>query len=125
MRVGMRDCDCVPVFCVKLGLGLLPLLDQFRPTLQMGGLFPPRHTTCQCTCGSWYPLLVSGCLPGPGPLGSDPWALSDLCLGSDVSQGLWVHGWICSGVDSGRRGLWARRCSSLGFLHCGSRVVPL
>ncbi|MEQ2219950.1 hypothetical protein ILYODFUR_000374 [Ilyodon furcidens] len=33
--------------------------------------------------------------------------------------------WICSGKDGCRRDLWARRCSSLGLLHCGCWVVPL
>ncbi|MEQ2178020.1 hypothetical protein GOODEAATRI_009681 [Goodea atripinnis] len=28
-------------------------------------------------------------------------------------------------VDSCRRGLWARRCGSLGLLHCRCWVVPL
>ncbi|KAK5617599.1 hypothetical protein CRENBAI_003144 [Crenichthys baileyi] len=39
--------------------------------------------------------------------------------------GLWVHGWICSGVDGCRRDLWALRCSSPGLLHCRCWVVPL
>ncbi|MEQ2230304.1 hypothetical protein ILYODFUR_027850 [Ilyodon furcidens] len=38
---------------------------------------------------------------------------------------LWVHGWICSGIDSCRKGLWARCCSSLGLQPCGCWVVPL
>ncbi|MED6262531.1 hypothetical protein ATANTOWER_021187 [Ataeniobius toweri] len=40
-------------------------------------------------------------------------------------SGLWFHGWFCCSVDSCRQGLWARRCSSVGLLHCGSWVVPL
>ncbi|MEQ2247614.1 hypothetical protein ILYODFUR_011076 [Ilyodon furcidens] len=90
---------CVPVFCVRLGLGLLPLLDQFRlpikygayslpPTLPAGGWFlcllvylwfSVSGTGCFGVCR----LTPGGCLPGPGP-----WALLGLCLESDVSRGL-------------------------------------
>ncbi|MED6239164.1 hypothetical protein ATANTOWER_002841 [Ataeniobius toweri] len=60
-------------------------------------------------------LLVAACRV------LDPWARSGLCLGMICPgvSGLWVHGWICSGVDGCRRGPWARRCISLGLLHCG------
>ncbi|MEQ2282002.1 hypothetical protein AMECASPLE_036048 [Ameca splendens] len=102
-------------------------------------LFPPRLTyllvvgvsACRCTCGSRYPglgaLMCAGSLPVAACWGLDPWALSGLCLGNDMSRGLglWLHGWICSGIESCRRGLWARCFSSLGLLHCGCWVVPL
>ncbi|MED6253361.1 hypothetical protein ATANTOWER_027546 [Ataeniobius toweri] len=71
--------------------------------------------------------VCAGSLPVAACQGLDPWALSGLCLGSDMFRvsGLWVHGWIYSGVDGCRRGLWARRCSSLELLQCGYSVVPM
>ncbi|MEQ2289067.1 hypothetical protein AMECASPLE_029328 [Ameca splendens] len=79
MRVGMCDCDCVPVFCVRLGLGLLPPLDQFRPPIKCGAYFlpttlpacgwclcPPMQAGCFGVCC----LIPGGCLLEPGPLGS-------------------------------------------------------
>ncbi|MEQ2300841.1 hypothetical protein AMECASPLE_029973 [Ameca splendens] len=52
--------------------------------------------------------------------GLDPWTLLGLCLRSDMCRGLGSLGpWL------DLQGLWARRCSSLGLLHCGCWVVPL
>ncbi|MEQ2233373.1 hypothetical protein ILYODFUR_021072 [Ilyodon furcidens] len=122
--------------CVRLGLGLLPLLDQFRPPIKCGAYSLTPHylpvvgvSARRCTCSSQYlgmgALVCAGSLPVSACRGLDPWTLSGLCLGSDVSWGLWVHGWICSAIDGCRRGLWARHCSSLRLLHCGCWVVPL
>ncbi|MEQ2224203.1 hypothetical protein ILYODFUR_005120 [Ilyodon furcidens] len=70
MMVG--SCVC---FCVSLGLGLLPLLDQFRPPIKCGGV-------CFGVCR----LTPSGCLLGRGPPGS---------VGPDVPQGLRSRGpWL-------------------------------
>ncbi|MEQ2221025.1 hypothetical protein ILYODFUR_011518 [Ilyodon furcidens] len=94
----MCDCDCVPVFCARLSLGLLPLLDQFRPPIKCGAYFLPATLSAggSCPCllvylwfsvsgaGCFGVLTPGGCLPGPGPLDSGP----------EVS-GLWVYGWIC------------------------------
>ncbi|KAK5612544.1 hypothetical protein CRENBAI_012029, partial [Crenichthys baileyi] len=81
------------------------------------------------TRGSWYlglgTLVCAGSFPVAACRGLDSWALSGLCLGSDMSWGLWVHGWICPGCSRLPAGLWARRCSALGVLHCGCWVVPL
>ncbi|MED6285976.1 hypothetical protein CHARACLAT_001058 [Characodon lateralis] len=47
---------------------------------------------CQCTCGSRCPglgaLVCTGSLPVAACRSLDPWALSGLCLGSDMSLGL-------------------------------------
>ncbi|MED6255336.1 hypothetical protein ATANTOWER_008096, partial [Ataeniobius toweri] len=113
----------------RLGLGLLPLLDQF----------PPRYTTCR-----WLVSLPAGVLVVLGVqawvlwcvLAHSRWLLAGawtpgLCRASAWGvicpgfSGLWVHGWICSDIDGCRRGLWAHCCSSLGLLHCGCWVVPL
>ncbi|MEQ2302912.1 hypothetical protein AMECASPLE_011518 [Ameca splendens] len=53
--------------------------------------------------------------------------LSSICCGvaSPEVSGLWVLGWICSGVDSCQQGLGDRLYSSLGLLHSGSCVVSL
>ncbi|MED6246888.1 hypothetical protein ATANTOWER_025578 [Ataeniobius toweri] len=112
-----------------LGLELLPLLDQL----------PPRHTACR-----WLESLPAGVLVVLGVRGRvlwcglahSRWLLAGawppgLCRASAWGVvcpgvlGLWVHGWICSGVDGCRRGLWTRRCGSLGLLHCRCWVVPL
>ncbi|MED6281216.1 hypothetical protein CHARACLAT_018980 [Characodon lateralis] len=122
----------------QLGLGLLPLLDQFRPLSNVGPIPSPPHYLpvigisapgvlvvlgirgwvlwCVLAHSRW--LLAGAWTPGLGR--AYDWGV--ICPG--VSD-LWVHCWICSGVDGCRRGLWARRCSSLGLLHCGCWVVSL
>ncbi|MED6275458.1 hypothetical protein CHARACLAT_026756 [Characodon lateralis] len=145
MRVGMCDCDCMCLFFVSgwvLNCSLSWI--SLGPKSNVGPISSPSHylpvvgvSARWCTvvlrplvyCGSPFPgldalvcaasLLVAACR------GLDPWALSGLCLGSNMSRGLWVNGWICSGVDSYRRGLWALHCISLGPPHCGCWVVPL
>ncbi|MEQ2298825.1 hypothetical protein AMECASPLE_009302 [Ameca splendens] len=76
-RVGMCD-------CVRLGIGWLPLLDQFRPPIKCGAYFLPSTLTAGGWCRSppvylWFSvsgrfgvcrLTPGGCLPWPGPLGS-------------------------------------------------------
>ncbi|MEQ2227368.1 hypothetical protein ILYODFUR_037008 [Ilyodon furcidens] len=81
--------------------------------------------TCVSLCLGLGALVCAGSLLVAAYQDLGPWALSGLCLGSDVSLGLWVHGWICCGVDSCWLGPWARRSSSLGLLCCGCWVVPL
>ncbi|MED6234095.1 hypothetical protein ATANTOWER_022212, partial [Ataeniobius toweri] len=122
----------------RLGLGCSLSWISLGPH-QMWGLFPPRHTTCRwlaslptgvlvvlsirgwvlwCVLAhSWW--LLAGAWT-PGLCRASAWGV--ICPGV---SGLWVHGWICSGVDGCRQGLWTRRCSSLGLLHCGCWVVPL
>ncbi|MED6277510.1 hypothetical protein CHARACLAT_014220 [Characodon lateralis] len=119
---------CAPVFCIRLGLGLLPLLDQFRPPSNVGPISSPPHylpvvsvsaswCTCCSRCLGLVALVCTGSLPvTPGP------CQASAC---DMSRGLWVHGWIYSGVDGCLQVPWARRCSSLGLLHCNCWVVPL
>ncbi|MEQ2293946.1 hypothetical protein AMECASPLE_038748, partial [Ameca splendens] len=95
MRVGVGDCDCVCLcfsfFCDRLGLELLPLLDQL----------PPRYTACRRLCPLvylWFSvsgagcfgvgwLTPGGCLPGPGPLGSVGPLLGEWCV-----PGSWASG---------------------------------
>ncbi|MEQ2253717.1 hypothetical protein ILYODFUR_035253 [Ilyodon furcidens] len=111
MRVEMCDYDCVCLFLCQVGswaCSLSWLWVLFSPhSLPVAGV-----SACWYTCGSrvqswvlWYvcSLLVAACW------GLDPWTLSGLCLGSYVSRvsGLWVHGWICYGVDGGACGLVA------------------
>ncbi|KAK5605131.1 hypothetical protein CRENBAI_024930 [Crenichthys baileyi] len=83
----------------ELGLGLLPLLDQFRPPSNLGPIPSPPHclpvvgiSACRCTCGSRYPelgaLVCAGSLLVAACRGLDPWAPSGLCLGSYMSWGL-------------------------------------
>ncbi|MED6258460.1 hypothetical protein ATANTOWER_007761 [Ataeniobius toweri] len=82
MSVIVTGCTC---FCVRLGLGLLPLLDQFRPLIKCGAYFLPATLPAigWCLCPQFYlwfslsgagffvecQLTPGGCLPGPGP----PW----------------------------------------------------
>ncbi|MEQ2241525.1 hypothetical protein ILYODFUR_026280 [Ilyodon furcidens] len=119
----MCDCDCVCLFFVSGWV-----LDCSFSWISLG---PPsngvsaRWYTCGSQCPGLGALVCAGSLPVTACRGLNPWALSDLHLGGDVSRGLWVHGRTCSGVDSCRRGLWARRCSCLGLLHLGCWVVPL
>ncbi|MEQ2257565.1 hypothetical protein ILYODFUR_036014 [Ilyodon furcidens] len=107
------------------------------PALSPGSaIFSPPHSlpvagvsACWCIGGSRCPglgaLVCAGSLPVAACQDLGPLALSGLCLGGDMPKGLRVHGWMYSGVGSWRWGLWARRCSSLGLLHCGCWVVPL
>ncbi|MEQ2254018.1 hypothetical protein ILYODFUR_038588 [Ilyodon furcidens] len=70
--VGVGNCDCVCLFffCDRLGLGLLLLLDQLMPSHIMGGLFPPRHTTCR-----WFESLPAGVLGVLGVWGRVLWCV--------------------------------------------------
>ncbi|MED6250034.1 hypothetical protein ATANTOWER_023533 [Ataeniobius toweri] len=83
----------------QLGLGLLPLLDQFRPPSNVAPIPSPPHylpvvgiSAPRCTCSSWYPglgaLVCAGSLPVAACRRLDPWARSGLCLGGDMSEGL-------------------------------------
>ncbi|MEQ2229829.1 hypothetical protein ILYODFUR_022872 [Ilyodon furcidens] len=138
----------VPVFCVRLGVGLLPLLDQFRPPIKCGAYFLPAHyllvvgvSARRCTCGSQCPglgaLVCAGSLPVAACWGLDPWALSGLCLGSDVSRGLDSLGpWLdvlgrrrlpAGPVGSSLQFPWASALWPLGFSPAvlwGVAVVP-
>ncbi|MEQ2229215.1 hypothetical protein ILYODFUR_016634 [Ilyodon furcidens] len=95
-------CACL---CDRLGLGLLPLLDQFRPPIRYGAYFLPATLPaggwCLCLLVYWwfsvygagcfgvYWLTPGGCCRGLG-----------LCLGSNVPRGLGSLGpWL----------LWRRR----------------
>ncbi|KAK5606871.1 hypothetical protein CRENBAI_014421 [Crenichthys baileyi] len=82
----------------RLGLGLLPLLDQFRPPIKCGAYFLPATQPAGgwCLCPLVYlwfslsgaALVCAGSLPLAACWGLDPCALSGLCLGSDMSRGL-------------------------------------
>ncbi|MEQ2257038.1 hypothetical protein ILYODFUR_030323 [Ilyodon furcidens] len=100
MRVGMCDCDCVCLFFVSgwvLGCSLSWI--SLGPPSNVGPIPSPPHylpvvgvSARWCTCGSRYPglgaLVCAGSLPVAACQGLDPWALSGLCLGSDMSRGL-------------------------------------
>ncbi|MEQ2282057.1 hypothetical protein AMECASPLE_036622 [Ameca splendens] len=120
MRVGICDCVCL-FFCVRLGLGRLPLLDQFRPHSNVGPIPSPPHylpvvgiSARWCTCGSRYlgfgALVCAGSLLVGACRGMDPWAQSGLCLESDMSRGLGSLGpWLdllgCRRLPAGPVGL--------------------
>ncbi|MEQ2293461.1 hypothetical protein AMECASPLE_033682 [Ameca splendens] len=111
MRVGMCDCNCVCLFYVSgwvldCSLSWISL----GPPSNVGLISSPPHylpvvgvSARWCTCGSWClgsgDLVSAGSLPVAACQGLDPWALSGLYFGSDISRGLWVNGWICSGID--------------------------
>ncbi|MEQ2310310.1 hypothetical protein AMECASPLE_007570 [Ameca splendens] len=116
MRVGMCDYDCVRLFFVSswvldcslcwisLGApcygGPISSLPHYLPVVGVSARW--------CTCGSRF--------SGLGAL---------VCAGSDMSRGL---GSLGPGLDPlghrrSRWGLWARLCSSLVLLHCGSSIL--
>ncbi|MEQ2227576.1 hypothetical protein ILYODFUR_039011, partial [Ilyodon furcidens] len=91
-----------------------------------------------CTCGSRYPglgaLVCASSFPVAACRGLDPWALSGLCLGSDMSRGLgslgpWLdllgHRWLPTGPMGsllqlpGASALW-QLGGSPGILPCSS-----
>ncbi|MED6260284.1 hypothetical protein ATANTOWER_011060 [Ataeniobius toweri] len=151
MRVGMCDCDCVCLFFVSgwvldCSLSWISL----GPPSNVGPISSPPHylqvvgvSARWCTCGSRFPglgaLVCTDSLPKAACRSLDPWALSGLCLESDISQGLgcagpWLdllgHGWLLAGsVGSllqlpGATALWlldgfpgTLPCSSLGGLQ--------
>ncbi|MEQ2287061.1 hypothetical protein AMECASPLE_008664 [Ameca splendens] len=140
MRVGVGDCDCVCLFffvffvtgwvlgCslswISLGPPILLGANFLPATLPAGGWslcllvlgVRGRVLWCVLAHSQW---LVARAWP-PGLCLASAWGV--VCPGV---LGLWVHGWICSGVDGCRRGLWARCCGSLGLLHCRCWVAPL
>ncbi|MEQ2309413.1 hypothetical protein AMECASPLE_038447 [Ameca splendens] len=81
----------MPAFCVRLGLGVLPLLDQFKPP-QMWGLFPrwlgslPAGILVVLGVRGWVPRCMSVHSPVAACQGLDPWPLSGPCLGNDMSR---------------------------------------
>ncbi|MEQ2256546.1 hypothetical protein ILYODFUR_025293 [Ilyodon furcidens] len=109
-------CAC---FCVRLGLGLLPFLDQYFLPATL-----PAGSWCLCPLVYlWFSVSGAGSF---GVLAHSRWLLAGtwtirLCRASTWGVicpgvlGLWVHGWICSGVDGFWRGLWARRCIYIYF----------
>ncbi|MEQ2196935.1 hypothetical protein XENOCAPTIV_018485 [Xenoophorus captivus] len=86
MRVGMCDCNCVCFFCVRLGLGLFPHLDQFRPSIKCGAYsltatLPAGGWSLCLPVYLWFSVSGAGCfgvcwltpggsLPRLGPVGS-------------------------------------------------------
>ncbi|MEQ2296039.1 hypothetical protein AMECASPLE_020763 [Ameca splendens] len=121
MRVGMCDHDCVCLFLCQVGSWVA----------SSPGSVPPRHTTCR-----WLVFQPAGVFVVLGVWGWVLWRVPAhsrrllamaqalwLCRTSAWGVmcprvlGLWVHDWICSGVDGW--GLWARCCRSLRLLHCG------
>ncbi|MED6252535.1 hypothetical protein ATANTOWER_013097 [Ataeniobius toweri] len=88
MRVGMCDCDCVCLFLCQVGswtapswISLGPSTPHYLPVVGVSAHW--------CTCGSQCPglgaLVCASSLPVAATRGLDPWALSGLCLGSDMS----------------------------------------
>ncbi|MED6277128.1 hypothetical protein CHARACLAT_010163 [Characodon lateralis] len=114
----------------RLGLGLLPLLDQFRSPIKCGAYFLLPHylpvvgvSARWCTCGSRCPGLsayvCAGSLPVAVCRGLDAWALPALCLGSDMSRGLGSLGpWLAL---LWRRQLWV--CGLVAALPWGFCTV--
>ncbi|MED6260645.1 hypothetical protein ATANTOWER_025146 [Ataeniobius toweri] len=184
MRVRMCDCDWGLFFVSGWVLDCSLSWISLGPPSNVGPISSPPHylpvvgvSVRWCTCVFWCPglgaLVCEGSLSVAACQGLDSWALSGLCLGSDMSRGLGSLGpwmdllghrrlpvgpvgsslqlpgasalWLLGGspgtlpcsslggvavvpalvLDGCRWGLWARRCSSLGLLHCGCWVVPL
>ncbi|MED6257980.1 hypothetical protein ATANTOWER_001329 [Ataeniobius toweri] len=137
MRVVMCDCDCVH-FYVRLGLRLLPLLDQLRPPNKCGAYFLPATLPSVAGvsahwCIGGFLCLGLGALECAGlhPVAAcwvlGPLALSGPCLGGDVPQGLgslgpWLDLHRCRRLQAGPVGL---SLLALWLLHCGCWVVPL
>ncbi|MED6240517.1 hypothetical protein ATANTOWER_022421 [Ataeniobius toweri] len=98
MRLGMCGCDCVCLFFVSgwvldCSLSWISL----GPPSNVGPISsPPLYlpvvgvSARWCTWGSWCSglgaLVGAGSLPVAACRGLDPWALSGLCLGSDMSR---------------------------------------
>ncbi|MED6261455.1 hypothetical protein ATANTOWER_005378 [Ataeniobius toweri] len=131
MRVGMCDCDCVPVFVSGWVLGCSLSWISLVPPSNVGPISSPPHyllvagvSARWCTCCSRCPglgaLVCAGSLLVAASRGLGPWTQSGLYLGSDVSRGLVSLGpWLDL--------LWCRRLPAgpVGFLHCCCWVVPL
>ncbi|MED6250366.1 hypothetical protein ATANTOWER_031074, partial [Ataeniobius toweri] len=83
-----------PDLCLKT------ILSQ-RSTDNSFSLFPFLRLLARAWAVAWAPWLCQ----------ASAWRV--MCSGV---SGLWVHGWICSGVDGCQRGLWSRRCSSLAVV---------
>ncbi|MEQ2227267.1 hypothetical protein ILYODFUR_036004 [Ilyodon furcidens] len=135
MKVGMCDCVCL-IFVSGWVLGCSISWNSLGPH-QMWPIPSPSHyllvvgiSARRCTCDCRYPglgaLVCAGSLLVAVCWGLNPWALSGLCLGNDMSRGPWLDLLGCRRLSTGPVGslLQVPEASALWLLGGSPGILP-